>query len=332
MDAVVVEILNRLGHVQSRQRIEGKRSFTIGRSAECDVIIDDAYTAPVHASVEIADDGRVLVTDENSVNGMWDNGRRIRGAQALALNGRDFRIGHTRVRVRSANEQLAPERADGTSSIESKRPYGKLLALGFVATFALLALTVWLDAPRDFEVRLATMLLGYATIAGIWVSVWALLSRVMMLEWRWLTHGAIFFCLLAAIFVVDSVLDIGLFAFDLHIPGWLKMAFGSVALGWLLYLHLLHASPLRKRVAGLVSFLIPALAFGTLYWVEQRNQRQNVNFIESTHEVFPYYLRLRAAKPLAEFLQGSAKLKSDAEEKRRIAIAEGDDEEAISGD
>ena len=331
MDAVVVEILNRRDHVQFRQRIEGKRSFTIGRSATCDVIVDDPYVAATHVVVDIAEDGGMTLADQNSVNGIWLKGHRIRSTQTTPLVGGDFRIGHTRIRVRQQNEQLAPERADGAAAKESRIAYGKWFAVGLIACAALLALSSWLDAPRDIAVRIAGMLVGLATMSAVWVAIWALLSRVMLLEWRWLTHGAILLCSMALMTIIDSLFDIGLFALDLRAPSWIKIVLGTVAAAGVLYLHLLNASPVRKSIAGLIAFLVPTLAFGTLSWVEARNQRQNVNYIDATQELFPPNLRMRTAKPLDGFFEAMPKLKAEADEKRRIALEEGDDEEQTAG-
>lgn len=332
MDVLIVEILNRRDHVQMRQRIEGKQRFTIGRSANCDVILDDAYAAAEHVVVEIDASGAIALTDRNSVNGIWINGRRVRGAQAAPLTGNEFRVGHTRIRVRTINEQLAPERADGAAGRETRVSYGKWFAIGMIACIAWTLFATWLDAPRDIAVRVASMLVGFAIAAGVWIGFWALLSRVMLLEWRWLSHGAILFCSIAAVMIIDSLFDIGLFAFDLRPPHWLGIALGTLIGGGILFLHLRHASPLGKRVVSIVAFVIPALAFGTLSWVEARSQRNNVNFVEPAREVFPPFLRVRTAKPLDEFIASTAKLKTEADEKRRIAIEEGNDEEMLYAD
>jgi hypothetical protein len=151
-------------------------------------------------------------------------------------------------------------------------------------------------------------------------------------EWRWLTHAAILLCSSALLLVIDSIFDIGLFAFDVRVPGWLKMVPGTVALGSVLYLHLVKASPISRWLAATFAFAIPILALGTTGWVEERNQRRDVNFVQATPELFPPYLRLRSAKPIAGFFESAATLKGHADEKRRIAISEGEDEEVSGGD
>jgi pSer/pThr/pTyr-binding forkhead associated (FHA) protein len=327
---VVVEVLTRRDHVQSRQRVAlgaGKRSFSVGRGAACDVIVDDPYAAPLHVLVEIDEGGAIVLTDQASVNGIWLQGRRTRGAGPMPLQGGEFRIGHTRIRVRMPHEQLAPERSDGASATESQRPFGRWVAIGLLACVALFSYASWLDAPRDVAAALASALLGFALGAGLWIAIWALLSRIVVLEWRWLTHAAILLCSFALVLIADFLFDAGLFAFDLRSPSWLKAMFGALAAGALLYLHLVHASPIGRRLAGLCAFLIPILAFGTVTWVEARKQRHNVNYVDASRELFPPYLRMRTAKPLEGFLESTAEIRKGADEKRRIAIKEGDEVE-----
>ena len=62
--SVVIEVLDRHGRVQQRERVQltaERRRFTAGRSAAADVILDDVYAAPLHAGFEITPDGRILV-------------------------------------------------------------------------------------------------------------------------------------------------------------------------------------------------------------------------------------------------------------------------------
>jgi hypothetical protein len=56
---------------------------TIGRSDECDVVLDFNYISRLHARVERGDGGYTIV-DNDSRNGTYVNGRRIAGPQRLA--------------------------------------------------------------------------------------------------------------------------------------------------------------------------------------------------------------------------------------------------------
>ena len=56
---------------------------TIGRSPECDIVLDFSYISRVHARVEVHDSRYVLV-DSGSTNGTFVNGKRMDAPHTLA--------------------------------------------------------------------------------------------------------------------------------------------------------------------------------------------------------------------------------------------------------
>jgi len=72
------------------------RVIKIGRSKENDIYINDSSVSREHASLIISG-GRVSVRDNNSLNGTYVNGNRIRGE--VTLNNQDFlKIGNQLIR------------------------------------------------------------------------------------------------------------------------------------------------------------------------------------------------------------------------------------------
>lgn len=53
-----------------------QRKVTLGRSIDCDIVIDDTSVSPLHASFDVKK-GRLRVKDEGSVNGVWHRKKRI---------------------------------------------------------------------------------------------------------------------------------------------------------------------------------------------------------------------------------------------------------------
>ena len=62
---------------------EGKRfaigpsGATIGRSRECDVVLDDSNVSRRHARIDLGEDGAWTVEDLGSTNGVQVNGARV---------------------------------------------------------------------------------------------------------------------------------------------------------------------------------------------------------------------------------------------------------------
>jgi FhaA, N-terminal domain/FHA domain len=71
------------------------RGATIGRSRECDVVLDDAGISRRHAEIRPGAEGWT-VTDLGSTNGLRVNGRAVRGARLLAPGDR-VELGSTEI-------------------------------------------------------------------------------------------------------------------------------------------------------------------------------------------------------------------------------------------
>jgi hypothetical protein len=72
---------------------QGERT-TIGRSPDCDIVLDDVTVSRKHA-VLVRDDGRFTIEDQGSLNGTFLNRRRIE--QAELSDGDELQIGKYRL-------------------------------------------------------------------------------------------------------------------------------------------------------------------------------------------------------------------------------------------
>ena len=322
---VLVEQLDSQGRVQLRERFglgPEKRHLIIGRSLDADVTLDDAHVAARHASVAITPEGRLLVSDLGTVNGIVIAGRRRRAEQDLPLTDGLFQVGRTRLRVRTTHDSLAPERPDQASRASALSNPAWIAGGAAVICVAQIVYKSWLGAPRDLAVEIVTALSATAAVVAVWVAVWALLSRIMQGEWRWLRHAAIFLGIAVVTLMIDQVLDLGWFSLSLA-PWSLRTAWlGGLALGGLLYLHLIHASTLAMRTAALVACLVPALAGGAGLWLQERSRALDVNHIGANQRIYPPALRLRSAGTLDDYFRKATALRAAADEKRRTVKAD----------
>lgn len=326
-DGVVVEVLGGHDRVRARTRVtlsEVKRTFTVGRGALADVILDDDFVANLHARIEVGVGGELKVSDLGTVNGIVVAGKRHRGAQNLALANGELQVGRTRLRIRTAAETLAPEKPDDEALGATLRNRAGVAALGGALCMGLVAYSSWLGAPRDTASVIVIWLIAALGITGLWVTLWALLARVLQGEWRWVRHAMIFFWMTAAYLLVDSLLNVGWFA--LSLPHWepRDTLIALVAISMTLYFHLTTASALGPRSAFVAACLVPALAVGAVEWVRARNQARDVNHIGIRNQIYPPVLRLRGAANLEDFFGNAAPLKSGADNKRKGMRGDGE--------
>lgn len=330
---VLIEILDSHGRVQSRERIalsDDKPTFTIGRSVNADVTLDDAHTAALHASVTLTPDNKILARDLGSVNGIVVVGKRHRAtsdAQNLELTDGLLQVGRTRLRIRTAHETLAPEKPDQLRPASLLHDPAWIAGIGALAGAAQLIYGNWLDAPRDLATLVVTTLISAVLGASAWIAFWALLSRVILGEWRWLRHAAIFLGIAAIFVAINGLLELGWFMFSL--PQWSTHAawVGAVAFGCALYWHLTQASHITARRAAMVACILPALSGISSQWVLDRNQMQNVNHIGTSLRIYPPALRLGSAGTVDDYFKTAAELREAADKKRKATPADEDDGE-----
>lgn len=333
-ETALVEILGGHGRVLSRERVAlaaDTRSFTIGRSVQADITLDDAHAAALHASVDIGLDGKILVTDLGTINGVVVGGKRHQGdgkATGLEVPGGLLQIGHTQLRIRSGLETLAAEKPDLSRPASTLRDPAWIAGFGALACGLQLAYSGWLGAPRDLASVIVTTMISGVLAAGAWVAFWALLSRVMQGEWRWLRHAAIFLGVASIFVAFSALLDLLWFMFSL--PQWntRPVLAGAIAFACALYLHLTHASSLSARRATVIACVIPALSAGTGYWVESRQQMRNVNYIGASVRIYPPALRLTRAGAADEYFQRAAQLRDNADKLRKDVRTEDDSDDA----
>ncbi|UGQ44745.1 FHA domain-containing protein [Massilia endophytica] len=168
-----IELLARNGDVLHRVRAESL-PVTIGRAYDNDIILDDAHTAPRHAVVEADGEGGLVLRDLGSQNGIIHHGKRH---ASVALSGSTVvRLGHTRLRIRSADFPVPQEVTDTTMHAwEGGAPA--------VAGLALIALFIGVEEAmsdtESFEAIRYLLTIASGLAAGLlWSAVWAVANRL----------------------------------------------------------------------------------------------------------------------------------------------------------
>jgi hypothetical protein len=171
-----VEILSRHHDVAARFRIDGEEAH-IGRGYDNDVIIDDPYVAVRHVRVFRDGAGRLVAEDAGSKNGLFLDPGGVRHARIMLDAEHPVRIGQTYVRIRDPAYAVPAERlagAQGHSWLAAIAAGLAMLLLGIETLFVWLAQTA---EPRASNYLTPLLIIVVSAVA--WVSVWALLSRVL---------------------------------------------------------------------------------------------------------------------------------------------------------
>jgi hypothetical protein len=264
-----VETLARNGDVLHRHQVDAL-PIRIGRGYDNDFIVDDIHCAARHAIVELDPDGRMVMRDLGTRNGVIHRGKR---KSSLVMTGDTVvRLGHTSLRVRAADFPVAPELVDRTMhGWEGGMPglVGMFL-IGAVSLF-----TVWLNDTQAFQLIRYLQALAYGIGAGLaWGGAWAFANRLFGRHARLGRHLFIFGCGVAAITAFKLGSSAIAYSFSIEpITRYGSHAVILLAAG-MLYYHLSTVKPYNARSFVAICLFLALLGSGlTLISNEQRGGR-----------------------------------------------------------
>lgn len=262
MDAIVVELIDPRGRVIQRVRL-AELPASFGRAAHCDVVVDDPSVSSEHAFLEADSVGELTLTDAESKNGLWLNGRRL-----LAVDidhGTVVRLGEADVRFVLQAEPAPKTAAMSLHSPLERRP---IAALALSATL-LLSAAAWqasqLNAATFSRVMEAAVVPTLVAVVG-WAFTWALLGRLLRGRFRFAAHLVIACSMMTLLWVYELTKDI----LDYHLgagAGAMVALGGAVVFlgGFGLGRHLTRVStmkPLTAAACGMLLVFVPFLLAG----------------------------------------------------------------------
>jgi hypothetical protein len=242
-----IEILDGKGSVVERIAVD---SFpvTIGRAYSNQVIVSDPFVCPLHLKIAQHEQGRLLASDLDSVNGSYPAAGKESVTQWELQSGSQFRIGHTVLRYVSVDHPPAPTLVDGAVKMSLlASPYAAVISA--VVLVLLLCLDGYLSS---FERVTAAQIISepWVTVSMLatWAGMWALASRLVVSRFNFAQHVTIACIALLTISGLGVVAEWTEF-FLPRIPMlWIAGVFGyGLVLAGLVYGHLGAASALRRR-------------------------------------------------------------------------------------
>ncbi|WLI87491.1 FHA domain-containing protein [Massilia sp. R2A-15] len=319
-----VETLARNGDVLHRHRVDAL-PIRIGRGYDNDFIVDDAHCAPRHAIVESDQDGRMVLRDLDTRNGVVHRGKRM---ATLVMTGNTIvRIGHTTLRVRAADFPVPAEQVDRTMHAwEGAMPgLAGLFLIGVVALF-----TMWLNDTSSFQLIRYLQALAFGIGAAlVWAGGWAFANRLFGRHARLGRHLFILGSALAALVAIELILSTLAYAFSFE---WLTRYGAHLVIllaAGMLYFHLSTVKPNGSRRFAITCLVLAALGSGlTLISNEQRTGRMGSELYMSV--LMPPSIKVARDHNVDEFMVkvGGMKAKLDAERMKKVKdnVAEDDDD------
>lgn len=184
MKLAVVEVLDRDGHARTTVPVL-QWPVTVGRAVTCDVVLDDAHAAPLHATLVDADGVLMLVADD-TVNGVRLGGRRLAAHDRVPVPpGGTFVVGATSLRVRRVSDPLPEERR-----LSPALSGGRLTTLTLIVIFTSWSLVEhWLSTdPGGRATDHLVAAIGAWLVLATWSGFWAVGSKLVQHRFDFWAH------------------------------------------------------------------------------------------------------------------------------------------------
>jgi hypothetical protein len=314
--AAVIEVLGRDGLVRAVHRVQAW-PVSIGRSPACDLVLDDAHLAAEHARLELVAPGedaaaaaspapRLSLLD--SLNGGWLGRRRLAAGTAVTLApGAVFQLGATQLRLRRAQDPLAPERLLAGTVL----PPSLWALLGLMVLWlGLLGVEQWSQLnPGSPWVDYAGAVLGPLGVALVWAALWALVNQLFQHRYPFAIHLWRALLVLCGLELLSLLLPGLAYAFSarslLALESLLLPLGGSLLLWW-------HADLVWPRARRALSWGLGGLLLGGLALsVAKRPEQQYWFGPPYMSSLPPPVLRLAAPKPPQALLESLRPLEAE---------------------
>ncbi len=277
---VFVELLDRKNNIRERVRIDSFPA-TIGRGYGNTVIIDDRLIDREHLRLSLDGEGGILVEDLNTVNGtrLFKSHTPIQQHRIPAGGEAILRVGQTVLRLRGDEfvVGLASVLPRAWCGAFSRHLENQLIA--FVIFAICVGINVLVDAQEitknDIWSGLLSSALVMLVVFAVWAGFWALLGRVIIHSFRFMTHLAI----AGIASVVTLIIDAGAEYFEFFFTAAssseaIRFAGYVLIVALLLYAHLSVITELSMWKRLLPSVLISAGVFGIAFLVGYTREKE----------------------------------------------------------
>jgi hypothetical protein len=313
---VFVEVLDRRGGVRSRTAVADLPT-TIGRAYTNALILDDRFVCPEHARLVRDDQGWLALEDLDSVNGIYEAGRRERMRRVVIRSGTVVRVGQTRLRFvhpETAVPNAVPDNAADPGIERLARSRRVVVAL-VTALTAWLALSTYLGSYEgNTAADVIGVVIGVLLLLVLWAGAWAVPSRIVVQRFEFVPHLAVVAAIVLSATLYGQASDYLLFLFPLTGLAGVLVVFGLLLGVLLIYGHLLFASTLtrRRRVAWSAGVVLVLVALTGLLGLALEDEFKE--YTEEPGALKPVPISLIPARPAVEYMASLNELQGEVDE------------------
>jgi hypothetical protein len=309
MAKIIIEEINRLGHVIGRHKFD-QLPIAIGRSYQNDLILSDPFVSPEHVIIRDTDGGW-LVEDQNSENGVKLKLHSPGSRPDCLQSGDDIIMGRTRLRVFSSSHPVV-----ATHLLPTKASLPQIIARPAIATttvilvLVLLFLDAQLTAVKQIGMdKLLASSLPTFLFALAWAGIWSFVGRVIIHRASFLPH----FIAALMLFMISMLMAIMSEYLTYNLNAELaatiiEFIIISVALAGLFYINLVNSTNISRRTIIATSYSVAWSILLVGLFLQYVNQPEFTASPEYPTELKAPFAKLVASTTADEFLKDSEKI------------------------
>lgn len=315
MAKIVIEEVNRLGHVISRQKFD-HLPIKVGRGYHNDLILSDPYVSPNHIIIDEMDDGW-LVSDQNSENGIKLKLHSNQSAAGHLRSGDEVILGRTRLRLLSPRHpihetHLLPTRA----SLPKIISHPAIAASTIILTLVILLFDAQLSSTKHtgFEKLLANSLPTFI-FSLVWAGIWTFVGRVITHRASFLPHFIAALMIFLISMLTSTFSEYLTFNINSELAGTiLEFAVIGLSLAGLLYINLANSTNLPRPSILKVSHSIAWSMITVGLFMQYVNQPEFTANPEYPNDLKAPFAKVAPGKSAEEFLKASEELFNDVKQ------------------
>ena len=319
---IIIETLDKNGKVHERHLVN-KLPFKLGRGYQSDLIMDDDFVSPLHAQIESDAKGDLVIVDQQSKNGVFyfKNSQRI--DVAAVQSGTEIRLGHTRVRFRMPDFEVANALRDVLHDHVISRVLNNYGLLWII--WALIFTIVGLDKSMgnyndDSLLQMLDDVIPDFLRLMVWVGLWVIINRSTTHATNIGAHLLVAFSGYAGLIMIDGLNNYVSFIFSLgdeiYILEYLSTIIIIMAV---FYGHLRFCSlATPKRVLSIASTIAVSIV-GLIWFSEAVDESFSYN-VDFSVQLKPPAFNFVVNDDLNDFFASSTSLKAAVDEEVALSL------------
>lgn len=312
MARIIIEEVNRLGHVIGRHSFE-QFPVTVGRGYQNRLIIDDPYISAEHVCINETENGW-LIEDRQSENGVKYRLHSEYSQPGQLNSGDEIIIGRTRLRLLSPTHPVAK-----THLLPTRTSLSKLLAnpIAVISTIVITIILLLLEYQLSIPVKTGTEKLVASMFptflfALTWAGIWAFVGRVIIHRATFLPHFVAALVVFIISMITATISEYLVFNLnDKTVATILEFIVIGFTIAGLLYVNLTNSTNLNKKSNLITSHCVAWSMLLMGLFMQYVNQPEFRHSPDYPSQLKPPFAKISTSKSLDEFIQESEEVFRD---------------------